>query len=57
MDPTRKRAWTVGELAAAAGVTVRTLHHYDRVGLRARSLTSTSTTTATFAGATRDRCR
>jgi len=28
---TEKRFWTVGELAGAAGVTVRTLHHYDRV--------------------------
>jgi cob(I)alamin adenosyltransferase len=27
--------WTVGELAGAAGVTVRTLHHYDQVGLLA----------------------
>lgn len=25
--------WSVGELAHAAGVTVRTLHHYDRIGL------------------------
>jgi DNA-binding transcriptional MerR regulator len=25
--------WTVGELATLAGVTVRTLHHYDRIGL------------------------
>ncbi len=25
--------WSVGELADAAGVTVRTLHHYDQVGL------------------------
>lgn len=25
--------WSVGELARLAGVTVRTLHHYDRVGL------------------------
>ena len=24
----------VGEVAALAGVTVRTLHHYDRIGLR-----------------------
>ena len=24
---------TVGEVAAVAGVTVRTLHHYDRIGL------------------------
>jgi len=27
--------WSVGELAAAAGVAVRTLHHYDRLGLLA----------------------
>lgn len=25
--------WTVGQLAEATGVTVRTLHHYDRIGL------------------------
>src|SRR5947209_20302711 len=29
------REWSVGELAAAAGVTVRTLHHYEQVGLLA----------------------
>jgi cob(I)alamin adenosyltransferase len=29
------REWSVGELAEAAGVTVRTLHHYDQVGLLA----------------------
>ena len=27
------RLWTVGELAAAAGATVRALHHYDELGL------------------------
>jgi DNA-binding transcriptional MerR regulator len=27
------RTWSVGELAALTGVTVRTLHHYDRIGL------------------------
>jgi DNA-binding transcriptional MerR regulator len=27
------RAYTVGELAALAGVSVRTLHHYDAIGL------------------------
>ncbi|HEX4305260.1 MAG TPA: cob(I)yrinic acid a,c-diamide adenosyltransferase [Solirubrobacterales bacterium] len=32
MDENKDR-WGVGELAAAAGVTVRTLHHYDRLGL------------------------
>lgn len=26
-------AWSVGEVARLAGVTVRTLHHYDRIGL------------------------
>jgi hypothetical protein len=26
-------SYTVGQLAALAGVTVRTLHHYDRIGL------------------------
>jgi cob(I)alamin adenosyltransferase len=30
---TNGRFWTVGELAKAAGVTVRTLHHYDDLGL------------------------
>ncbi len=25
--------WTVGQVAGLAGVTVRTLHHYDEVGL------------------------
>lgn len=25
--------WSVGELAGACGVTVRTLHHYDQIGL------------------------
>lgn len=27
------REWTVGELAQQAGVSVRTLHHYDEIGL------------------------
>jgi phosphoribosylaminoimidazole-succinocarboxamide synthase len=30
-----KREWTVGELAEQAGVSVRTLHHYDEIGLLA----------------------
>jgi DNA-binding IclR family transcriptional regulator len=25
--------WSVGELAAQTGLTVRTLHHYDEIGL------------------------
>jgi DNA-binding transcriptional MerR regulator len=28
-----ERCWSVGELAAAAGLTVRALHHFDRIGL------------------------
>jgi DNA-binding transcriptional MerR regulator len=28
-----ERRWSIGELARASGVTVRTLHHYDRIGL------------------------
>jgi len=32
MDANEER-WSVGDLAAAAGVTVQTLHHYDRLGL------------------------
>ncbi|GAB3008248.1 MerR family transcriptional regulator [Amycolatopsis acidiphila] len=28
-----ERRWTIGELARASGVTVRTLHHYDDIGL------------------------
>lgn len=31
--PATKRHWRVGELAAATGLTVRTLHHYESVGL------------------------
>jgi DNA-binding transcriptional MerR regulator len=27
------RYWKVGELAGATGLTVRALHHYDRLGL------------------------
>jgi DNA-binding transcriptional MerR regulator len=32
--------WSVGELAAATGLTVRTLHHYDEIGLARPSLRS-----------------
>ena len=32
-EPEGQRAWTVGEVARLAGVTVRTLHHYDQIGL------------------------
>src|SRR6188474_2407863 len=28
-----ERLWKVGELAARTGLTVRTLHHYDAIGL------------------------
>lgn len=30
---THGRTWRIGELAALAGVTVRTLHHYEELGL------------------------
>jgi DNA-binding transcriptional MerR regulator len=33
MSQGEDRSWTVGALARAAGITVRTLHHYDRRGL------------------------
>ncbi len=36
------RGRTVGEVAAMAGVTVRTLHHYDRIGLLSPSVRSAS---------------
>ena len=29
----RMRSWKIGELARATGLTVRTLHHYDSLGL------------------------
>ncbi|HSI80282.1 MAG TPA: MerR family transcriptional regulator, partial [Solirubrobacterales bacterium] len=34
--------YTVGRLAALAGITVRTLHHYDEIGLLAPSERSKS---------------
>jgi cob(I)alamin adenosyltransferase len=33
MPGTSAGEWTVGQLATAAGITVRTLHHYDALGL------------------------
>jgi len=33
MEQPEQPHWSVGELAAATGVTVRTLHHYDSIGL------------------------
>jgi cob(I)alamin adenosyltransferase len=33
MDQVEERRWTIGELAADGGVTVRALRHYDRLGL------------------------
>ena len=35
-------AYTVGQVAQELGVTVRTLHHYDRIGLLVPSERSTS---------------
>jgi hypothetical protein len=31
--PDPERSYTVGQLADLAGVSVRTLHHYDAIGL------------------------
>ncbi|HEY2723625.1 MAG TPA: MerR family transcriptional regulator [Pseudonocardiaceae bacterium] len=33
----QERRWTIGELAQACGLTVRTLHHYDEIGLLSAS--------------------
>ncbi len=33
MDGPSKRQWRIGELAKATGLTVRTLHHYEQIGL------------------------
>ncbi len=33
MTNTPEQTWTIGQLAETARVTVRTLHHYDRIGL------------------------
>jgi DNA-binding transcriptional MerR regulator len=35
---TQEHVWSIGELAAATGLTVRTLHHYDEIGLARPSL-------------------
>src|SRR4051794_22833016 len=32
---TGRRTWRIGELADATGLTVRTLHHYEHIGLLA----------------------
>jgi MerR family transcriptional regulator, thiopeptide resistance regulator len=29
----KRRRWTIGEVAQSSGLTVRALHHYDRIGL------------------------
>ncbi|HEX3778029.1 MAG TPA: MerR family transcriptional regulator [Pseudonocardiaceae bacterium] len=34
----RQREWKIGELASATGLTVRTLHHYDQIGLLSSTL-------------------
>lgn len=33
MPPMEEKLWKIGELARATGLTVRTLHHYDEIGL------------------------
>ena len=37
---TDEPTWSIGELATATGLTVRTLHHYDEIGLARPSLRS-----------------
>src|SRR2546429_8277984 len=32
-DHMDEQHWKIGDLAAASGLTVRTLHHFDRIGL------------------------
>jgi DNA-binding transcriptional MerR regulator len=39
---TENRTWRVGELAEATGLSVRTLHHYDEIGLLRPGWRSTS---------------
>lgn len=42
MSATENKRWQVGELARATGLTVRALHHYDKLGLLAPSERSTA---------------
>ncbi|MGN7149900.1 MerR family transcriptional regulator [Arthrobacter sp. SAFR-179] len=42
MDHLDEQCWSIGELAAATGVTVRALHHYDRIGLLQASVRTTA---------------
>jgi len=56
-----EKLWKIGELAHATGLTVRTLHHYDEIGLLVpseRTQAGTACTeTRTFGGSTRSaRC-
>ncbi len=37
MPPPSPSSWRIGDLAAAVGLTVRTLHHYEQLGLLAPS--------------------
>ena len=42
--------WTVGQVAERSGVTVRTLHHYDAIGLVPPGERCASTTNRNFRG-------
>lgn len=42
MEDRDERIWSIGELAAATGVTVRALHHYDSIGLLRASVRTSS---------------
>ncbi|MEO3777756.1 MerR family transcriptional regulator [Micromonospora sp. B11E3] len=41
-NDTGAHRWSIGELARASGVTVRTLHHYDEIGVLRASARTTS---------------
>ena len=42
MDHSDEHCWSIGELAAATGITVRALHHYDSIGLLQASVRTTA---------------
>jgi hypothetical protein len=44
MQPTRPKTYQAREFAKLAGVTVRALHHYDRIGLLKPKRTSACAT-------------
>ncbi len=47
------RTWKVGELAKATGLTVRTLHHYEEIGLLSPSHRTAASRASTLRRRTR----